>query len=138
MKLTPKQDKFCRNIVEGMDYTNAYLNAYNTTKRHTGAQEGLKLIKRDDITERINELMKPVNNYVSNNAISERKQIKNILWNRLQLAIDNQDDNLILKYSDMINKMNSEYVNVTQNISETVNEIAELDTETLKKLTVVK
>ena len=132
--LTPKQEKFCQCIVSGMDNQTSYMTAYDCNSTSAANVESTKLLKRDDITQRINELRKPIVNLIQNKAISEREKIKKILWSRLDLAISNNDDTNIIKIADIINKMNSEYINVNHNIEDTATDINNLDTDTLMKL----
>ena len=89
---------------------------------------------RDDITERIAELRKPLINHAQNTAQNEREKIKNILWDRLQKAIEREDDATIVKYTDQINRMNAEYINVNRNIDDKPAEIDQLDADTLRRL----
>jgi phage terminase small subunit len=133
--LTPKQEKFCEYIVSGMDGVTAYENAYNTKATpQVKRNESMKLLKRDDITERITELRKPLLNHAQNTAISERERIKAILWDRLEKAIDRGDDQTITRITDQINRMNAEYININKNIDEQKTPIEHLDTDTLLKL----
>ena len=135
VKLTPKQEKFCQCIVSGMDGTTAYKNAYDTKANDKVCNnESRVLLFRDDITERIAELRKPLINHAQNTAQNEREKIKNILWDRLQKAIEREDDATIVKYTDQINRMNAEYINVNRNIEDKSAEIDQLDADTLRRL----
>ena len=135
VKLTPKQEKFCQCIVSGMDGTTAYKTAYDTKANDKVCNnESRVLLFRDDITERIAELRKPLINHAQNTAQNEREKIKNILWERLQKAIEREDDATIVKYTDQINRMNAEYVNINRNIDDKPAEIDQLDADTLRRL----
>lgn len=131
MALTEKQKKFCREYISnGGNGTDAYLNSYNTKSKTTAMNESSLLLKRKDINEYLKTLSIPL----ENKAISEREKVKNILWERLQLAIDRDDDTSIIKYTDQINRMNAEYINVNRNITEDNTNITDLDTGTLLQL----
>ena len=139
VKLTPKQEKFCQCIVAGMDGTTAYKAAYDTKANDKVCNnESRVLLFRDDITERIAELRKPLINHAQNTALTKSEKIKNILWERLQKAIEREDDATIVKYTDQINRMNSEYINVNRNIDDKSNEIDQLDADTLRRLAEAK
>ena len=133
--LTPKQEKFCQCIVSGMDGVTAYKTAYDTQASNKVCNnESRVLLMREDITERIAELRKPLINHARNTALTERERIKAILWDRLQKAIDREDDATITKITDQINRMNAEYININRNIEDKTTEIDLLDADTLKRL----
>ena len=138
VKLTPKQEKFCQCIVSGMSGKDSYIESYNCQSESAAMVESTKLLKREDINARLTELRKPIENLVQSQAISERERVKKILWDRLQKAIDREDDATIVKYTDQINRMNAEYVNVNRNIDEKTAEIDQLDADTLRRLAETK
>jgi phage terminase small subunit len=138
MSLTPKQEKFCQCIVSGMSAKDSYINSYNTKgNEKTVYTEAMKIMSREDVQKRIGELRKPLENQAQTTALSERERIKDILWDRLDKAIEREDDATIVKITDQINRMNAEYINVNRNIDEASTDIKELDTDTLKKLSLV-
>ena len=58
-----------------MSAKDSYISAYNTkASDQVIFNESCKLLKRDDITDRITELRKPLENHYQNIAISERQQ----------------------------------------------------------------
>ena len=135
MALTQKQEKFCRNVVSGMSGKDAYIDAYETKgNADTVYTEVTRLFAREDIQEYMKSLRKPLEEAVQGQALSERERIKAILWERLQKAIDREDDATITKYTDQINRMNAEYININRNIDDKPTEIDHLDAETLRKL----
>ena len=133
--LTQKQQNFCNNIVAGMTGKDAYRAAY-TTKGTDGTvnQEVVRLLARPDIQEHIKTLQRPLQIKAQSDAISEREKIKRILWDRLNIAIANNDDAMIVKYTDQINKMNHEYISTNINLDGNTNNMADIDIDTLKKL----
>lgn len=131
MSLSPKQEKFCQCIVSGMSGKDSYLTAYNCNSDRVARNEAAVLLKRDDITERIQELNKPVQNHAINTAISEREKKRSILWDFINNP--DKDDSTRLKAIDLLNKMDSEYININRNIEETT-DLNNLDIDTLKKL----
>lgn len=135
IKITPKQDKFCRNLVSGMSAKDAYKNAYDTNSDNAAQVEAVKLVKREDIQERLAELRRPIENLIQSDCLSEYEKLKTLALDRLKLAIDRNDDTIAIKYMDIINKMIGSYVNINHNINDNKPElIANLDTDKLKKL----
>jgi hypothetical protein len=133
--LTPKQEIFCNGIVSGLSGTEAYKKAYNTNaNNNTMRNEANKLLQRDDITERIKELRKPLQNHARNIALSEREKKKNIIWEEINNARSAGDHAAIARYMDILNKMDAEYINVTKDITEEKTNIETLDNDTLFKL----
>lgn len=133
MTLTPKQEKFCQCIVSGMSGKDSYLSAYDCNSDRVAYNESNVLLKRDDITERIQELMKPVKNHAQNTAISETERIKKILWEELENARTQQDHTAIARYTDQINKLNNAYKDNTV-VEDNNADIQEIDTSKLIKL----
>ena len=60
MKLTAKQEKFCQGVAEGLSYSDAYRDAYNTKnmKAETINKRACELLKNRYITGRVEELKK--------------------------------------------------------------------------------
>lgn len=135
MKLTPKQEKFCQCVVSGMSYKDSYLSAYDCNSDRAANVESTKLMLRDDIQERIETLLKPIEKRVTSTVISEREKKRKWLWD----MINNPDvkDSDRISAMNILNKMDSEYINITQTIEEKETSIEQLDTKTLKALTAV-
>ena len=134
MSLTPKQEKFCRCIVSGMSGKDSYMECYDTNNARIAINESNVLLKRNDITERIKELSIPLQNHAINTAISEREKKKAIIWERIQYCMDNGNDNAVARYMDILNKMDSEYLNININKEENNTPLDNIDAETLKRL----
>lgn len=134
VKLTPKQEKFCQCIVSGMSGKDSYISAYDTkASEQTIYTESLKLLKRDDITERIKELRQPIENHRQNIAINERKQQIDFIKERIEICKAKEDEQSIIRYTDMLNKIYSCYKD-TETEQKTENTIDTLPTATLIKL----
>lgn len=135
MSLTPKQEKFCQCIVSGMTGKDSYIAAYDTNcSDQVAYNESSKLLLREDIQARLEVIRKPLVKAVQATALTEREKIKAILWERLQKAIDREDDAVIVKITDQINRMNSEYTNVNINLEDKTSDIKNIDTTLLEKL----
>jgi hypothetical protein len=133
--LTQKQENFCTNIVSGMTAKDAYKAAYNTSaSEQVIYNESAKLLKRDDITERIKELNKPLENHAQAKALSNREKKQAIIWEEIQNARTQQDHAAVARYLDILNKMDQEYIQINKDITEEKTNIETLDNDTLFKL----
>ena len=133
MALTNKQEQFCQNIIKGMTYKDAYIAAYNSKGSEQNAyNEGSKLMLREDIQERIKALSKPLEQAAQQQALTEREKKRQWLWNMIENA---PNDNDKLRAMDILNRMDSEYLNINVNRDEKDNDLKVLDINTLKKLT---
>ena len=117
-----------------MSGKDAYKTAYNSKSDRTAYNESVILLKRDDVTQRIHELLKPVQNRVQADALSEYDRLKTLAWERIEECKRNNDDTGIARYMDIVNKMNGTYININKNIEQTETPIDQLDTDTLKRL----
>ena len=132
LQLTPKQEKFCQCIVSGMTGKDSYKTAYDTKAGdNTIHTEVTRLLDREDIQKRIETLRRPLEIKAKTDAFSEREKKRSWLWNMIRNATNDSDK---LKAMDILNKMDSEYINHTIT-EERKTPIADLDTDTLKKLT---
>lgn len=130
-RLTEKQKSFCREYVKnGGNGTQAYLTAYDSKSESAASIESSKLLKRDNITEYIATLNKPIENRIQN----EREKKRQIIWDRIDACLLSGDDTAIARYMDILNKMDAEYVNINRNIDDKPAEIINLDTRTLEEL----
>lgn len=133
MELTPKQHKFCEYIVSGLSGKDSYLKAYDCKSESAASVESTKLLKRDDITAKITELRKPIINLAQNNNINERKQQIEFIKERIQICKAKEDEQSIIRYTDMLNKIYNCYKDneIDEKPETTVNS---LPTATLIKL----
>lgn len=133
MGLTIKQENFCNYIANGKNGIDSYMAAYDCNSRHSANIESTKLLKRDDITERIKELRKPILNLYQNKAISEReKQIAEI-QERIAICKDKEDEQSLIRYYDMLNKIYALYKESEQSEKQE-SSVNNLDLNTLKRL----
>ena len=132
--LKPKQEKFCQNIVSGMSGKDSYLSAYDAKCNDQVAyNEASKLLLRDDIQKRIIDIRKPLEQAAQIKALSARdKQIQEI-EQRIQLCKDKGDEQSLIRYYDMLNKIFNLYreTDTDQKQESTVNN---LDITVLKRL----
>lgn len=80
--LTPKQEKFVRNLVSGMSQYNAYCNSYNAKnmKRSTIDRKATALFGKDTIRARYNELINKANEKVEIKAEDILRELKAIAF----------------------------------------------------------
>lgn len=128
--LTQKMKNFCYAYARCCNATEAYLEAYDTTNRSIAGVEANKLLARDDITEFLKELNKPTENQI----INEREKKRKIIWDRIEVCLEKGDETAIARYMDILNKMDSEYVNINRNTDESTVKLAGLDIDQLKDI----
>ncbi len=134
-ELTEKQKQFCKNVVSGMTYKDSYITAYETScSEQVAYNESSKLMLRDDIQAEIKRISRPLEKAYQSNILSEREKKKAIIWERIQACIDNNDDTSVARYMDILNKMDSEYININRNITDNNDNVVDLDTDKLLKL----
>lgn len=133
MALTMKQERFCENIIKGLNGIDSYMDAYDCKSKHAANVESTKLLKRDDITERIKELNRPILNLVENTAISARQKQIDFIQSRIDHCLAVDDEQSIIRYTDMLSKIHGLYKDNEQP-QQKENNITELDTNTLLKL----
>lgn len=133
MALTIKQENFCNYIANGNNGTDSYMLAYDCNSRHSANIESTKLLKRDDITERIKELRKPILNLYTNKSISEREKQIEYIKKRIALCEEKDDEQSIIRYVDQLNKIMALYKETEQEQKpETI--VNNIDLDTLKRL----
>lgn len=129
MPLTEKMKRFAREYYKnGGNGTQAYLTAYDGSSTLAATQESIKLLKREDINEYLKTLAIPN----ENKAISERQKKREWLWDIIENPSVSESDRL--RAMDILNKMDSEYIQTTHNINDSKTNISGLDTDTLKQL----
>ena len=135
-ELTEKQKQFCKNIVAGMTYKDSYINAYNTNcSEQVAYNESSKLMMRDDIQAEIKRISRPLEKAYQSSMISEREKKRQWLWDMINNPEVKDSDRI--SAMNILNKMDSEYINITQTIEDKETNIEQLDTTTLKALTAV-
>lgn len=129
MALTEKMKAFCREYFSnGGNATQAYLSAYDSKSEVSAAQEGYRLLQNTEIQEYITSLNRPL----EIKAQSEREKKRDILWSFIQDT--NKSDNDRLKAMDLLNKMDSEYININRNIEDSTTQLEGLTVDQLKRL----
>lgn len=127
MALTMKQEKFCNEYVKTGNALESYLTVYDSNSRSAARIESSKLLQRDDITERIQALMKPIQNKAINEAEKKRQWLWNIIEDESQATSDR------LRSMDILNKFDGSY-GAVRAAEEEKTDIQSLDTSTLLRL----
>jgi phage terminase small subunit len=107
--LTDQQENFARAIaLDGMNYSDAYRSAYNTTTDNpkTVWDNASQLAKHTEVAQRIAELRGETVSPRIMNAIERRAKLT-------ELAA-HEDPNVAMKAIDLLNKMDGEYVQKVQ------------------------
>ena len=134
MGLTPKQEKFCQNIVSGMSGKDAYISAYDTNGNPNNAYvESSKLLLREDIQKKITTLRIPQERAAQIEGFNARKEQINFIKSRIQECIKKEDENSLIRWNEQLNKIYALYKDTEQETKpeSTVNN---LDMATLKRL----
>ena len=131
--LTPKQEKFCQCIVSGMSGKDSYLTAYDCNSDNAAMVESTKLLNRIDIANRLKELRQPIETLAQTQAITETERIKALLWERIEICRQKDDEAAIARYTDQLNKLNNAYRDTTTQ-TEDANKLDTLDTSALQRI----
>lgn len=131
--LTPKQEKFCQCIVSGMSGKDSYLAAYDCNSDNAAMVESTKLLNRIDIANRLKELRQPIETLAQTQAITETERIKALLWERIEICRQKDDEAAIARYTDQLNKLNNAYRDTTT-ATEDANKLDTLDTSALQRI----
>ena len=127
-KITEKEKHFAREYhSNGGNATQAYLTAYDSNSPTSAAQEGYKLLQKD----RVKKYLAALNRPAEIKAQSEREKKRQWLWKMIESADSDSDR---LRAMDILNKMDSEYININRNIDDTSTALEGVDTSTLKLL----
>lgn len=134
MALTPKQENFCRLVASGKDYITAYLTAYNWNGGESGAYtEAIKLANKPDIQAKISTLQKPLQIAAVKDGLNARKEQIEYIKQRIALCEQKDDEQSIIRYTDMLNKINALYKETdSEQKPETI--VNNIDLDTLKRL----
>lgn len=134
MALTPKQEYFCRLVASGKDYTTAYLTAYDWNGSKAGAaNESMILANKPEIQAKIQTLIKPLQIAAQKESVNARKEQIEYIKQRIALCEQKEDEQSIIRYTDMLNKINALYKE-TETEPKQDSSVNTLDTSVLKRL----
>ena len=136
--LTAKQEKFCQNLLSGMNQTEAYKNAYDCDNMQieTITNNAYMLSKNSDITARMLELYNMAAKPVIMSVMKRKKRLSDIAEEDI-VSKGMPVRTWNLQAIDLLNKMDDVY-RVTPNQSQTIINIIVPDTETKNLLSNVE
>lgn len=146
--LTPKQEKYVRNLVKGMSQREAYKNSYDAKKMldKTIDNKASNLLKKGEIRARYDELMKKLEDKAImsakermiflSNVIAGKEKEKYIYWKDSEECEREKEADLTTKIKalDTLNKMDNSYqqnININGSLN---NPYTKLSEEELRKL----
>ena len=117
-----------------MTTKDAYINAYDTKCKDTTAYaEATKLLKREDIQNRLEALKKPLEIATAASAESIRQQRIEFILSRIDECIKKDDEQSLIRWNDMLCKIYALYKDNEQP-QQKENNISNMTNETLLKL----
>ena len=131
--LTAKQEKFVRNLVQGMSQREAYKNSYDAENMSDKVidNEASLLFNSHEISMRYKELQERLDKHTIMTAQERLEYLTEVIQG---LQLDNNDApadlNIKLKAIDIMNKMQGEYVQkIEADVNSEVNITIELSDE---------
>lgn len=122
-KLTPKQEKFCQNIINGMNYSDAYRNSYDTSNCNMASINrcAFALFNNVKIASRIAELKEKIQKEIVYSAVDSFNKLSEIQEKALnakkysvvsgkKIELDDPDFNSAIKAEELKGKLAQLYV----------------------------
>jgi phage terminase small subunit len=108
--LTPKQEAFVQNIIQGMSQADAYRSAYSCKNMSDNAiyREASLLLDNPKVTQRLSELRQEL---AKPSIMSAQERLE---WLTQLIQSDEESTGDKLKAADIMNKMTGEYVQKIQ------------------------
>ena len=131
--LIAQQEAFCRNIIDGYNATESYKRAYNTDKHNIAKVEAYKLLQNKKIQDRLTELTTPILAEQNAQNSTKRAEMIDFIQSRIEVCKNNQDENNIVRYTDMLNKIYGTYKVEQDNIKSNSN-LHNLSMDKLQKI----
>ena len=134
-KLTDKENSFCMAICDGYSQREAYIIAYDptTTKENSIDVMASRIANKEYIQERINELRHRKIDSINYCDINDKNKRINFIWERINACLTKNDENNVVKYIDMLNKLAGDYKNININEND-VKPLSTMSNEDLNKL----
>lgn len=133
--LTDKEEIFATAVADGYTQHDAYVMAYkpSTIKQNSIDVMASRVANKPDVKARIQEFIdRKAGTYAYNDLLDKNKRI-NLIYERIQYCIDNKDENNVVKYIDMLNKLAGDYKNITVKQTD-IKPLANMSIEELNKL----
>lgn len=122
-------------ICDGYSQREAYIIAYNptTTKENSIDVMASRIANKEYIQERINELRHRKIDSINYCDINDKNKRINFIWERINACLTKNDENNVVKYIDMLNKLAGDYKNININEND-VKPLSTMSNEDLNKL----
>ena len=132
--LTPKQLHFCRCVVSGCTMSDAYREAYNTSKMKpaTVNREAHTLMTDPKIATRVERLQRAKDRAVVASSLSDRERVLNVLRDLLENATGAAGEASMLRAADLLGKSVGLYKDVV--ITQPVRTSEEIEAELEERL----
>lgn len=133
--LTAKQKAFADEYITCNNATQAYKTVYNceNSSYQTIRNNAAVVLNSDAVQDYLKTITEQVQEKVINTVIMDRERKKQIINERIEKCMLSGDDAAIARYIDILNKMDAEYIQKTENVN-TNTVLTGLDTDTLKQL----
>jgi len=132
--VTPKENAFAEAIVMGASLADAYKTAYDTKLTgqalHTNGQT---VFRRTQVQERIEELRKEVNQKFAISVDAARAEQIAFINERIEVCKIREDEQSIIRYTDMLNKIYGIYREQTSEQAEP-NKLESIDADALARI----
>lgn len=133
--LTDKEEVFCMAIADGYTQFDAYKIAYEpkTDNRASIDSAASRTARKEDVKARISELRTRKADQHNYNDINDKNKRITFIWERINACLAKNDENNVVKYIDMLNKLAGDYKNINVNEND-VKPLSTMSNEDLNKL----
>lgn len=130
--MTDKEKLFCECVGNGYTYTDSYIIAYSpkTSNRDSIRNSASRLASRQDVKDYVTELTKLKLERTNQVNLLDTSARYNLITDRVLKCIHEGDESNLIKYLDILNKMQGTYISITKDVTERPYE--NLSTEDLK------
>ena len=134
--LTDKENTFCLAVADGKTQFEAYQIAYDTQTENRASIDTMasRLAAKPEIQARISQLRKRQEDIAVYTDINDKERRIRLIWDRIAVCVERQDDAAVARYLDQLAKLNGDYINVTKDISEDKKPLNGLSDADLAKL----
>lgn len=134
-KLTDKEAKFCNAMAQGYTQYESYIMAYDpqTNNRASIDVMASRLAKKEYIQEKIHSLVNAQETALGLELANDKNKRITLIWDRINACLSKNDENNVVKYIDMLNKLAGDYKNINVNEND-VKPLSTMSNEDLNKL----
>lgn len=132
--MNEKEKLFCECVANGYTLTDSYIIAFmpKTSNRDSIRNSASRLAAKPDLRAYMDQLTKLKLERANQVNLLDTSTRYNLITDRVLKCIHNGDESNLIKYLDILNKMQGTYINLTKDITERPYE--NLTTEDLKAL----